>query len=94
MVANGDKVVDGADYTIWADHFLQTTKFGAVVGDFTANRFVDGADYTVWADNYAPAPLDSAVVPEPSTLAYACLGIVALLIRAIGLSVVGCGFPR
>lgn len=91
--ANWDDVVDGSDYTVWADHYLSTVK-NWTNGDLTGDGVIDGADYTVWADNYAPAPLTLAVVPEPSTLACACLGIVVLLIRAIGLSVVGCGFPR
>ncbi|MBL9124648.1 MAG: DNRLRE domain-containing protein [Planctomycetaceae bacterium] len=75
--ANFDGLVDGADYTIWADNYLLT---GALFtqGDFTGDGTVDGADYTIWADNYAPALAALAVVPEPGTLALAAVGLPAL----------------
>ena len=60
--ANQDGAVDGADYTIWADHYLwDETSEPAVVpwseggwalGNFTEDTIVDGADYTIWADHY------------------------------------------
>ena len=80
--ANEDAIVDGADYTNWADHFLQTTNRGAAWGDFNHDGRVDGADYTIWADHFAPvlARPSVAVVPEPSTLVLAsCGSFVALL---------------
>ena len=49
---NGDGCVDGGDYTIWADHYLQSTMYGPSEGDFNEDNFVDGGDYTLWADNY------------------------------------------
>jgi len=52
--ANGDGIVSGADYTLWADHYLQPGDFGD--GDFNYSGVVEGADYTIWADHY----LDSA----------------------------------
>lgn len=76
--ANFDDLVDGGDYTIWADNYLQTDQTWED-GDFTGDGMVDGADYTVWADNYAPFPSASAV-PEPSTLVL--LGAGALLVTA------------
>ena len=51
--ANQDGVVDGADYTAWADHFLQNG--GRAEGDFSGDGFVDGADYSVWADHFGVA---------------------------------------
>jgi hypothetical protein len=45
---NGDGTVDGADYTVWADHYNEPG--GAA--DFNEDGLVDGADYTVWADGY------------------------------------------
>jgi len=48
--ANYDAYVDGADYTIWADHYFQAG--GWEEGDFNDDGFVDGADYTIWADHY------------------------------------------
>lgn len=80
--ANEDGIVDGADYTNWADHFLQSTIRGAAWGDFNYSGVVDGADYTVWADHFAPVlPHASlAVVPEPSTLILAGCGAFAVLL--------------
>jgi len=51
--ANHDGVVDGADYTIWADNYEPGV--GGKTweqGDFTGDGIVDGADYCVWADNF------------------------------------------
>lgn len=76
--ANGDGVVDGADYTLWADHYLATGRMWPE-GDFTGDGIVDGADYTIWADHYAPAQLALAAVPEPSTLGLLTAGCVVVL---------------
>jgi len=58
--ANGDGVVDGGDYTAWADHYGQPSS----PGDFSGDGITDGADYTLWADNYeghaASLPRDEA----------------------------------
>ena len=48
--ANLDGVVDGSDYTAWADHYGQSG--GWADGDFSGDGAIDGADYTVWADHY------------------------------------------
>lgn len=79
--ANGDHLVDGVDYTIWADHFLLTTTLGAAAGDFSGDNKVDGADYTIWADHFAPGLLSISAVPEPSTLVLAVIG-TALIAQA------------
>jgi hypothetical protein len=79
--ANLDGIVDGADYTAWADHFLQTSQTWEN-GDFSGDGLVDGADYTIWADHVAPAQLSLAAVPEPSTLALAAIGTLALAVTA------------
>jgi hypothetical protein len=55
--ANEDCMVDGADYTIWADHYTWTGQApwpqgGWTVGNFNEDDTVDGADYTRWADKY------------------------------------------
>ncbi|MBL9123698.1 MAG: PEP-CTERM sorting domain-containing protein [Planctomycetaceae bacterium] len=78
--ANSDGIVDGADYTIWADHYLQTVTWR--YGNFNFDGIVDGADYTVWADNYAPASLAAAAVPEPATLVSALVGAGLLAVAA------------
>lgn len=50
--ANYDRVVDGGDYTIWADNYLTGGGHKVYNGDFSGDGLVDGADYTIWADNY------------------------------------------
>lgn len=72
--ANGDSIANGADYTIWADHF-QTSGQNGSTGDFNADGKVDGADYTIWADHFNPAAA-ALPVPEPST---GTLAVLALL---------------
>lgn len=85
--ANGDGVVDGVDYTRWADHFMQT---GATFnqGDFNGDGVVDGADYTAWADNFNPlsaaASMSVATVPEPSGLTLSGLGLALLTLFCCG----------
>ncbi len=71
--ANSDGLVDGADYTVWADNFLKSATWRH--GNFNYDAIVDGADYTVWADNFAPGALASvAAVPEPSAILLAVVG--------------------
>lgn len=79
--ANFDDKVDGADYTLWADNFLETGTSWSD-GDFNRDGTVDGADYTIWADHYGPGPALTSAVPEPSTwalLAGACLVLLPAL---------------
>jgi hypothetical protein len=80
--ANFDGYADGADYTIWADNFLESgARF--VDGDFNGDGKIDGADYTIWADNFAPAPsLSAAAVPEPASIVLAALALPAVLFAA------------
>ncbi len=75
--ANFDGLVDGADYTSWADHFLQTGRTWQQ-GDFNGDGNVDGADYTIWADHFAPGFTLSAV-PEPSPVVLFALGMICSL---------------
>jgi hypothetical protein len=63
--ANLDGQVDGADYTIWADHFQSVGSLSE--GDFNRDGQVDGADYTIWADHFTPASAGALPIPEPST---------------------------
>ncbi len=49
--ANRDGVVDGADYTVWADGFGMALLSGPSDGDFNCDGEGDLADYTIWADN-------------------------------------------
>jgi len=67
--ANTDGAVDGADYTLWADHY-EGAGAGWGGGDFNGDGATDGADYTIWADFYgeegqrssAPAPAAGAIL--------------------------------
>lgn len=77
--ANGDRLVDGADFTIWADNFGDTVT-PLTNGDFTNDGMVDGADFTVWADNFGATPGSPASVPEPSGLVLAGLALAGGLL--------------
>ena len=52
--ANGDGLVNEADYTIWASHYLQQLTGGATVGDFSGDGVVNGVDYVLWLNNRTP----------------------------------------
>jgi len=93
--ATGEGQVNGADYTIWADHYLTAgvspfTQGGWSVGNFNQDTTVDGADYTLWADHYDP-PVGAA--PEPLAAGLLAAGALTLLRRrtryAAGLPVDG-----
>ena len=73
--ANLDGNVNGADYTLWADHYKLPGDWGD--GDFTGDGAVDGADYTIWADHFDDG---GASVPEPAAVALICLGGLARLL--------------
>lgn len=68
--ANNDGRVDGADYTVWADHFLSnpTSSLTFNQGDFNRDRVVDGADYTLWADYFTPQFAVTAATAQASSL--------------------------
>jgi hypothetical protein len=74
--ANGDGLVDGGDYTTWADNFLGVAPYhNGSTGDFSGNGVVDGGDYTIWADHYNPAGFATAV-PEPASIVLVAGGSV------------------
>jgi parallel beta helix pectate lyase-like protein/dockerin type I repeat protein len=74
--ANLDGQVSDADYTLWADNYLDPA--GWAGGDFNGDRDVTDADYTLWADNYAPA----GTAPEPTALLLSAAGWLAICRRA------------
>ncbi|MEO0965424.1 MAG: PEP-CTERM sorting domain-containing protein [Planctomycetota bacterium] len=88
---NIDGVVDGADYTFWANRFGGTSP-NDLLADGNRDGVVDGADYTFWANRFGDAggltfdevlaTFDPAVVPEPaSALLIALVGGLALARR-------------
>ena len=77
--ANYDASVDGADYTIWADHYQQAGA-GWGGGDFNGDGTVDGADYTIWADFYGTGGAGTPV-PEPLTASLVLAGAVLVIRR-------------
>jgi hypothetical protein len=74
---NNDKVVDLADYTLWADNYGWTGNNGAILADGNGDGVVDLADYTIWADHYGNASL--VATPEPMTSGLLGLGGLVLL---------------
>jgi hypothetical protein len=74
--SNQNGFVDGADYTKWADNYLEGTSGGVWQGDFNGDGVVDGADYTLWADHYTgdSSAAMAVAVPEPGTLLLAAIG--------------------
>lgn len=50
--ANGDNLVNEADYQIMISFFKQMVTGGYSQGDFNADRWVDGVDYIIWLNNY------------------------------------------
>lgn len=74
--AQGDGRVDLADFAVLKRHF--GLPGARREGDFNGDRFVDLADFSLLKQNFgtvAPA----AAVPEPSAVALALLGLLALM---------------
>ena len=70
--ANGDGVVDEADYAIWAANAGSSTVAGPSDGDFNSDGVVDGADYTIWADHYGAGTESQEDGAEPGSAGPAC----------------------
>lgn len=76
---DGNDVVDGNDFLIWQRNFgVGTTP---AQGDANHDGVVNGADLDIWRDTYGQAAATPVVgaVPEPSSLALACLAAATLL---------------
>ena len=67
---NYDGVVDGLDYIVWSNHYLQS---GWLPADLNGDNFIDGLDYTLWSMNYDTGA-DDGPVPAPAPLAFLLLG--------------------
>lgn len=46
--ANGDGLINEADFGIWQSHLGFQQSGGPSIGDFDGNGIVDGVDYTIW----------------------------------------------
>jgi hypothetical protein len=80
---NDDGCLDGGDYTIWADNYLNQpvpawADGGWAYGNFNDDDIVDGGDYTIWADNYNGS---CQPVPEPAAGALLVVGAAAMIRR-------------
>lgn len=79
---NLNGIVNGGDYTIWADNYGETDA-GWSTGDANGDGVVDSLDYTHWAD-MTPFVSDAAryaATPEPGTMALLCTGGSFVLFR-------------
>jgi probable HAF family extracellular repeat protein len=78
---NGDGVVDGQDYLLWAENYgdypADDPPGSPGNGDFNNDGAVDGMDYLTWAGNYTGGA--TTAVPEPSTLVLLALSTIAVL---------------
>jgi len=66
---DNDGDVDGADFLLWQQDF---------------GTLYDASNYTDWEGNFgaaSPAVVASALVPEPTTLALAALGLSFIAMR-------------
>lgn len=80
--ANGDGLVTGADYTIWAANFGRGLVDATVgEGDFNGDGKVTGADYTIWAANFTVAT--TARLPaQPATMSSAANLVMGSVMRS------------
>lgn len=76
---NGDGVVTLADHTVYTSNYGATV-FPGRLADGNLDGVINAADYTVWRDNYVPASL---AVPEPTAVAMALAGLLALGSRQV-----------
>ena len=75
---NFDGLVDGLDYTAWANHY-QMTGLAWSDGDLNDDGIPDGLDYIIWSNNYGYPP--GAPLPEPAGLVLLAAGGAVLLRR-------------
>jgi hypothetical protein len=73
---NGDSVIDTRDHAAWSQTYGATVPPGSGA-DGNGDGIIDAADYTVWRDAFeAQGP--SLAVPEPTAVAMALAGLLAL----------------
>jgi hypothetical protein len=76
--ANGDGVVDAADYIILKRHMGIGTGAGASQGNFDHDGDVDWGDLRILTGNFGVGGGAPAVIPEPASLALLACGFAAL----------------
>lgn len=79
--ANGDGLVNTADFIVISDHFLSDPSSTGADGDIDASGFVDEADFRMWKNlPHDPDQLggDLQQIPEPITLLLASVGVLLL----------------
>jgi len=79
--ANGDGIVDAADYIILKLHMGQSTSAGASDGDFDGDGTVDWDDLQTLISNIGAGRTPSEISPEPATLLLLALSGLAMLRR-------------
>jgi len=79
--ANGDGVVDAADYIILKQHFGTSTGAGAYEGDFNYDGDGDWGDLQILTGNFGARGGTPGPIPEPASLALLACGFAALLRR-------------
>jgi hypothetical protein len=80
---NGDGLVDGADYSVWRDHYGGEDE-SALHGGGDGLNGVDPADFELWKSNFGTSSPDNslAAVPEASTLALCVIGCLYIVAAA------------
>jgi len=88
-------VVDGADLDVWQAQFGSSLSISDHTGaspstfaeaDGSGDGRINGLDFLTWQRNLGAStstPLSSLAIPEPSTLALTCLGLLAAFARRV-----------
>jgi len=79
--ANGDGIVDAADYIIFKAHVGQASTAGAAEGDFDESGTVDWADLQTLVGALNAAGGAGGTIPEPATLGLLAVGALAVIRR-------------
>ena len=79
---NGDGMVNGLDYIIWASNFgadpAPDPPGSPTNGDYDDDGKVDGLDYIVWSMNFDTADPNASAVPEPGGAVMVMLALLAV----------------
>jgi hypothetical protein len=78
---NGNGIADVTDYDTIRNNYFNSV-LGPTSGDVTNDGIVNHLDFRVWKAAASPAVLAAVGIPEPSSLALGCCGLMFLLKRA------------